>query len=375
MTVAQIATKTIRLKVRPSAYAWLDKAAVEVNQVWNWANATSAKAARPFVGAPRWLSGYDLNNLSAGATEYFEHIGADTVQCINVEYAAKRKAAKRVKLRWRKSRGAKRSLGWVPFKAANIKRKGNAVRFSGKSFPVYQSERLDGVKFRQGCFAQDACGTWWLCIAVTVQVAEVPAPEWAVGIDPGIKDAAVTSDGDRLRGNHYRDAEHKIALAQKRGHKRQAKLIHRRIKNRRNHQMNEFTRRTVDQYQNIFIDNVSSTKMVKTRMAKGALDASWAKLKAQLQYKGQQAGRRVEVVNEAFTTRACSQCGSLSGPQGLRQLFVRAWRCSECETEHDRDINSAINIRQLGLMREPPSAGTRLPPSSAVLNSAQEVAA
>ena len=375
MTATQTITKTIRLKVRPSAYAWLNKAAVEVNQVWNWANATSAKAARPFVGAPRWLSGYDLCSLSAGATEYFEHIGADTIQCINVEYAAKRKAAKRVRLRWRKSRGAKRSLGWVPFKAASVKRKGNAVRFAGKSFPIYQAERLDGVKFRQGCFAEDACGTWWLCIAVTMQVAEVPAPEWAVGIDPGIKDAAVTSDGDRLRGNHYRDAEQKLAQAQKRGHKRQAKLISRSIKNRRNHEMHEFTRGVVDRYQNIFIGNVSSTKMVKTRMAKGALDSAWAKLKTQLQYKGQQAGRRVEVVNEAFTTRTCSQCGSLSGPQGLRQVGVRAWHCEECGTSHDRDINAAVNICRLGLMREPPSAGTRLPPSSVVGNDARKVAA
>jgi hypothetical protein len=71
--------RTLRLKVRPSVKSWLDAAAVEVNQCWNWANATSAKAARPFAGRGRWLSSYDLDRLSAGATEYFEHIGADTI--------------------------------------------------------------------------------------------------------------------------------------------------------------------------------------------------------------------------------------------------------------------------------------------------------
>ena len=71
---APLTLRTHRFKVRREAYAWLEAAAVEVNQVWNWANATSQKAARPFVGAPRWLTGFDLNNLSAGATEHFNMV-------------------------------------------------------------------------------------------------------------------------------------------------------------------------------------------------------------------------------------------------------------------------------------------------------------
>ncbi|HEY2403125.1 MAG TPA: hypothetical protein VGI23_22420, partial [Steroidobacteraceae bacterium] len=58
----------------------------------------------------KWLSGYDLCNLTAGATEYFQRIGAGTIQCICVQYAQKRVAARRLKLRWRVSRGARRSL-------------------------------------------------------------------------------------------------------------------------------------------------------------------------------------------------------------------------------------------------------------------------
>ncbi|HEY6356507.1 MAG TPA: hypothetical protein VIY30_18645, partial [Burkholderiaceae bacterium] len=114
-------TRTLRLKVKPEARAWLNAAATEVNTVWNWANETSVKA-----GKPKWLSGFDLNNLSAGATVYFEKIGADTIQRVNVVYAVKRRAARRCQLRWRVSRGARRSLGWVPFKAASLKRKGEA---------------------------------------------------------------------------------------------------------------------------------------------------------------------------------------------------------------------------------------------------------
>ena len=64
-------TITMRFKVRLEAYPWLNGAAVEVNQVWNWANETSYRAAKPFAGRAKWLSGYDLCNLSAGASECF----------------------------------------------------------------------------------------------------------------------------------------------------------------------------------------------------------------------------------------------------------------------------------------------------------------
>jgi hypothetical protein len=66
--------RTLRLKVKSEAYRWLNGAAAEVNPVWNFANETSARAARPFAGPPKWLSGYELDKLTAGAAEYFEHM-------------------------------------------------------------------------------------------------------------------------------------------------------------------------------------------------------------------------------------------------------------------------------------------------------------
>ena len=169
-------TRTLRFKVKSESCRWLNAAACEVNMVWNWAAAVSEKAARPCTGEPQWLSGFDLNGLSSGASEHFEKIGADTIQRINGEYAQKRRAAQRVRLRWRTSRGPRRSLGWVPFKAASLKRKGRAVRFCGKSFRVFEPERLEGVRWKQGCFAQDAVGDWWLCLPVNVQIEQSVAP-------------------------------------------------------------------------------------------------------------------------------------------------------------------------------------------------------
>ena len=107
--------RTLRFKLRREGVAWLEAAAVEVNQVWNWANEVSHKAARPYSGPTRWLSGFDLDKLSSGATKCFEHVGADTIQKVNAEFARRRRQFRKAKLRWRVSRGSRRSLGWVPF--------------------------------------------------------------------------------------------------------------------------------------------------------------------------------------------------------------------------------------------------------------------
>jgi putative transposase len=274
-----------------------------------------------------WLSGYELDKLSAGASTYFEHIDSGTIQRINAEHATRRRQFKKTKLRWRVSRGAKRALG---------------------------------------CFAQDAVGDWWLCIAVEhVNVPSSVSVDAAVGIDLGLKATATTSDGVKLvAGQFYRGVEQKIAMAQRRGHRHQAKRLHRQAARRRKDALHKFSRRIVDQYQTIVIGDVGSLKLVNTRMAKSVLDAGWGLLKTQLQYKGQQGGRSVFIINERNTTRACSSCGTLTGPSGLDSLVVRSWMCSGCGDTHDRDVNAAKNILSAGRC-SPSVGGNESPPSAA----------
>jgi IS605 OrfB family transposase len=346
--------RTLRLKVKSEAYPWLDAAAIEVNQVWNFANETSYKASRPFTGPGRWLSAFDLDKLTAGAAKHFERIGSDTIQRVNAEFATRRKQFKKAKLRWRVSHGARRSLAWIPFKAVQLKRKGKSLRFSGKAFRVFEQALLDGVAWKSGCFAQDTVGDWWLCLPVERRLELSRASDEVVGLDLGLKDTVATSDGEKLEaGQFYRQIEQKIAQAQRRGHKRQAKFLHRTAARRRKDALHKFSKTIVDRYQTIRVGDVSSLKLAKTRMAKSVLDAGWGMLKTQLQYKGQQAGRCVQVVNERNTTRTCSSCRSLTGPTGLDMLAVRIWMCRECGVTHDRDVNAARNIRAAG--RCPPS--------------------
>ena len=360
--VPELFTRTLRLKVRPEAYGWLNRAAIEVNQVFNWANETSMDAAdRHRRANPRWLTGFDLDKLSAGASTYFERIGADTIQRVNHEYAQKRQQFRKYKLRWRVSSGARRSLGWVPLKAASLKRRGNALRFCGKTFRVFDREYLGEHQFRDGCFAQDAVGDWYLCVAVKITAASPSAaPKEAVGIDFGLKSIATTSEGERLQaGKWTAGIAQRLAQAQRRGHKRQAKRLHRTAANRRKDALHQFSRIIVDRFETIVVGDVSSVKLAKTRMAKAVLDSGWGMLRNYLDYKAKYAARSFAVVSEKNTTRACSNCGCLSGPRGLRQLVVRQWCCHECGVTHDRDVNAARNILA-GYRRRTSVSGNKL---------------
>ena len=357
--------RTLRLKVKSEADPWLNAAAIEVNEVWNFSNAVSARAARPFAGPVKWLSAYDLDKLTAGPAACFEHIGADTIQRVNAELARRRKQFKRTRLRWRVSRGARRSLGWIPFKAVQLKCRGRSLRFSGKSMRVFERALLEGQAWKSGCFAQDPVGDWWLCLPVEHPGAPTIAPQEAVGLDLGLKDTVATSDGDKLQvGRFYRHIEHQIAQAQRRGHKRQAKRLHRRAARRRKDALHKFSRKIVDSYRTIVIGDVRSLKLAKTPLAKAVLDAGWGMLKAQLRYKGEHAGRCVTIVSEKNTTRACSSCRALTGPRGLDMLAVRAWVCSACGGTHDRDVNAAKNILLAGRC-SPSVRGNELSPTVA----------
>ena len=239
------------------------------------------------------------------------------------------------------------------------------------SFRVFEKERLEGIKWQGGCFAQDAVGDWWLCLPVHMEAEQSIAPVEAVGIDLGLKGIAATSDGrHRLAAGRWtRRFADKLASAQRRGHKRQAKRIHRKAARCRADALHKFSRAIVDQYQNIVVGDVSSLKLVKTRMAKSVLDSGWGMLKRFLEYKSQQAARGFEVVNERNTSVTCSTCGALSGPRGANGLIVRSWVCRDCGELHDRDVNAARNIligsRYRTSMSGNESSPWLIPPSNA----------
>lgn len=354
--------KTLSVRVRDKHAKRLNQMAFEVNQVWNAVNAfTSDMTAIPVPGVGyvycRW-SAFDLQKQfkSIRKARDLNATHSTTVQEVIAEHAKARKQHKRSKLRWRVSSGSKRSLGWVPFKAGSAKWKNGQVYFNGHYFKVWDSYGLSQYEFRAGEFSQDARGRWYLNVAVKVDEKPRYHPDGvkAVGIDLGLKDVATCSNGEKLQAKRfYRELEKKLAVAQRANNKRQVKTIHAKIKNRRKDFLHKFSTKLTKDNGAIFVGDVSSQKLVKTKMAKSVLDAGWGMLKTQLQYKAIAQGVWFEVIDERYTTQVCSCCGSISdnSPKGRTGLGIREWVCVECGTHHDRDINSAKNILALGHKR------------------------
>lgn len=350
-------TKTLRVRVKDRHAPILSRMAISVNQVWNYVNELSH---RSITERGHILSGYDLDKYTAGSSTILG-ITADTIQRVSAEYATKRKQFKKSKLRWRKSFGGDRSLHWIPIKTGCSKWSNGQVKYAGRHFKVWDSYGLSNYKFRSACFSEDARGRWYFNVVVDA-VADQSIGTSSVGIDLGCKDAATCSDGKKLSGRWYRGMEGNLSTSQRARNKRRTRAIHAKVANRRRDALHKFSRHLVNQNAAIFVGNVSSSAMVKTRSAKSSLDAGWGILKSMLEYKCHQAGVVFDVVNEAYSTQACSSCGSIpaSSPKGRADLGVRDWECSECGARHDRDINAAKNILNRGLGYQPPLDGLRI---------------
>ena len=348
-------TKTLQVRVKDKHAKLLSKMAFEVNQVWNAANALSAEFSWvpiPEVGFINCgTSEFDLNKELRGIREERDLcIGAATVQSVIGRHAQSRKQFYKNKLRWRCSGGARRSLGWVPFKKAGIKLVNGQVRFCGTHFSIWDSYDLAGRELGTGSFSEDARGRWYFNTTVEVDV-KPSSGKSAVGIDLGLKSVATCSDGASLERRRITDEyAQALGVAQRANKAKRVKAIHAKIKNSRKDALHKFTTFAVREYGAIFVGDVSSKKLVKTKMAKSVLDSGWGMLKAQLEYKAKARSVVFEEINERNTTQTCSSCGAIpaSSPKGRAGLGIREWSCSMCGAQHDRDINAAKNILRLG---------------------------
>lgn len=315
------------------------------NFVWNFCNDRQKDALRFHR---RWHTGFDLNKLTQGSSkELGLHSG--TVNAVCEQYAKSRSQKKRPYLRYR---SAQKSLGWVPLKGRELKREGEAFRFAGNTFRVFNSRALPDGKIKDGTnFSRDRKGNWFLNIVIDVMAVVVGArmPVRGLGIDLGLKEFATFSTGEKIEAQRiYRGAEQALAVAQRAHKKRRVKAIHTQVANRRNDFHHQLSARLVQEFDYIAVGNVNASGLAKTTMAKSVLDAGWSSFRNQLAYKAVKHGVWYEEVNERFTTQTCSDCGAISGPKGLQGLVIREWKCSDCGCVHDRDQNAALNILRRG---------------------------
>ena len=340
-------TKTLKVRVKDKHAPLLREMARSVNTVWNYLNELSARSIKE---RGKFLTAFDMHRYTVGASKELG-LHSHTPQAVAKEYVTRRRQFKKARLNWRVSnrQSPKYSLGWVPINTGAASWKNGQVYHNGHYFGVWDSYGLAGYKFRSASFNEDSRGRWYFNVVVEVE-AKPTAGTSAVGIDLGLKQCAVTSDGQRIEGRFYRKLEKKLGIAQRAGKKKRARAIHAKIRNQRKDMLHKFSTALVEGNAAIFVGNVSSAKMVKTKMAKSTLDAGWAGLKTMLEYKSHQAGVVFEVVNEAYSTQACSCCGVISAnsPKGRAGLGIREWTCVDCGSSHDRDINAAKNILAAG---------------------------
>ena len=341
-------TRVLRLRIKDKHAAWLRAQAREVNFVWNFINELSG---RVFERERRFIGAYELQKYTDGATKAGLALHSHTVQEVGQEYCRRRKQFKKVKLRWRASGGARRSLGWVPFKTGALKYGHGQVRFNGRWLSLWDSYGLSGYDLRAGNFSEDARGRWYLNVTVKVKKAPRSEGRASVGIDLGLKDFAATSDGQVLEAQRfYRRHEAAIGRAQRARKNKRVAALHAKVRNCRNDFLHKQSTALVRKYGAIFIGNVNASALAQTNMAKSVLDAGWSAFRTMLQYKCDSAGVWFEEVDERYSTQTCSCCTSRTGPTGQKALGVREWACTVCRASHQRDVNAAKNILRMGLL-------------------------
>ena len=334
-----IITYKFRVKDRGGAKR-LAQQAIASNQVWNFCVATQREAEkRRREGlAGLWPTAFDLLNLCAGVAAQIG-LHSDTVKSICRQFAASRDRHRRCP-GFRSSFGAKRSLGWVPFITRAIQLDGCVVTYLKRRIQFWQHRQLEG-ELKAGAFIQDARGRWFVTFQCDV-ADDLDAGQGEIGIDLGLKTLATCSNGDEIPAiRHFRQYEKALGNAQRAGKKQRVKAIHAKIAAARRHHLHVASARLAKANKLIVVGNVNSSQLAKTRMAKSVLDAGWSSFRNMLRYK---LARRQAVyveVDERFSSQTCSECGSLSGPKGLKGLAVRAWDCSECGASHNRDVNAA----------------------------------
>jgi putative transposase len=305
------AVRVLRLRVKDKHAAWLCGLAREVNTVFNYCNELSVKV---FERERRFLSGYDFWPFLKGVTrgDCALHLPVQAVQEIAEEYARRRRQHRKVRLGWRKSGGARRSLGWIPFKVRTIRHRGGQIYFAGRWLSLWDSYGLGNFEF--AAFSEEA----------------IPPIE-----------------AERF----YRDLQPVLARAQRARHRNRARAIHAKIANPRKDFLHNLSTRLVKSNGAIFVGNVNASALAKTRLSKSVLEAGWSTFRTMLQYKCADAGVWFAEVDEAFSTQTCSVCSSRAGPRGRKDLGIRGWQCTVCGAVHDRNVNAAHNILAAGHRR------------------------
>jgi len=206
---------------------------------------------------------------------------------------------------------------------------------------------------------RSSTGKWYVSFCCEVEPLRLPENTDTVGIDVGLKTFATLSNGEEIANPRFFRKEDK-ALAkvqrkhsklakgtpQRRTHRKAVARVHERIAFRRANFTHQESRRIIDNFGIIAVEDLNVNRMTHTHcLAKSIADAAWSAFFAQLSIKAEEAGRQFIKVNPAYTSQDCNRCHH----RQKMPLSERIYHCPCCLLAIDRDLNAALNIRAVGL--------------------------
>ena len=237
---------------------------------------------------------------------------------------------------------------------------------------VYFPKFKEGIKIRlhkpfygkinSATISLTTTGKYYISILTEQEYEPFEKTGKCVGVDLGLKDFVVTSDGKKYKNNRYlKRYRRKLRTAQKHlsrkqygsnGYEKQrlkVARIHEKISDCRNDNLHKVSIELVKDYDTICVENLNIKGMMKNhRLAESVSDVGWYRFLTYLKYKSEWNDKKVVEIDRFYpSSQTCSECGFVNSR--VRNLSVREWVCPNCGHTHDRDVNAAKNILNEGL--------------------------
>ncbi len=224
---------------------------------------------------------------------------------------------------------------------------------------IRQHRSFEGV-IKSCTISKAPSGKYHISILVETEIQKLPASDMRVGIDVGIKDFAVLSNGEAYKNpKHLRKSEKRLAKLQRdlsrkqigSSNRNKARIkvakLHEKIANQRMDFLHKKSTEIIRKNQAIVIEDLKVKNLMKNHnLAKSIAEVSWSRFREMLDYKSRWYGRELIIAPPDYpSSQLCSDCGNRSSQ--TKDLACRVYICPECGLEIDRDYNASLNLLKL----------------------------